>query len=429
MNGGGQADVETGMPKRVPALDGIRALAMFGIVTVHLLGASGVFGRYEGTGTDVVLWSILGNTIDVFFIISGFVLFLPAVRRGGDLGDKWAFWVGRGARLLPALWLVLAITLVLTVVKPPTPDAIFPPFTEILANATGQQMPAALLLDGFRIGFGMDGPLWIISIVVTFYALLPFVARSWFRHPWIWLAIAATVTVAWKEAVNQAPGLFEAVSNNPPTVVRELSIDQFPAWAFSFGLGMTGACAYVTAHRRWGSDRLRRAATIAMPFVFVAYGVVAWRFGVVSESVPGNIGPEARAETLHGVAHSALRAAVIGVIILGPLWLQRPFGNRAARKTSELSYGVYLIHWLIVVYVFAYLDMPEDGTLSAFAIWVAVILPPSFLYAAVTRRWIELPARRRIEGRCKRSPLAAAGRGPERPPGSAEVPLNAEGTP
>ena len=56
---------------RLPALDGFRAFAIMGIVAVHLLGASGVIGTADGTTLGVVLWSIFGNTLDAFFIISG----------------------------------------------------------------------------------------------------------------------------------------------------------------------------------------------------------------------------------------------------------------------------------------------------------------------------------------------------------------------
>ena len=89
------------------ALDGFRAYAILGVVAIHLLGASGVFAATAGTATAVVLWLPLGNTIDAFFIISAFVLFLPVIRRGGAFGSRARFWIGRGVRLFPAYWLAL----------------------------------------------------------------------------------------------------------------------------------------------------------------------------------------------------------------------------------------------------------------------------------------------------------------------------------
>ena len=393
--------------ERVRALNGFRAFAIFGVVAIHLIGVSGFFIDHPDSEASVVIWSIFGNTIDAFFIISGFVLFLPVIRRGGEFGDKWSFWVGRGARLLPAFWLILAVLIVLTAVKPPGAGYGYPTVSELAAHIPVMQMPAALFGSGFRIGFGIDGPLWMISIVVLFYLVLPFVARAWYRHPLIALAAAAAVTIAWKEAVESAPGLFEALSGGTPEFARSIAIDQFPAWAFSFGLGMTGAWAYTRARERWQRSELQRAALIAAPLVVLLYGLLAWQYGRHALGDVGNIGPTARGETLHALAHSTLRTAVMGVVILGPTWMQRPFANRAMDRLSELSYGVYLVHFVIVVYAIAYLGLPRDGTIGALVVWFAVIVPPALIYAAVTRRWFEIPARSWIERRLLRPPALA----------------------
>lgn len=402
--------------QRVAAVDGLRAFAILGVVTVHLLGASGVFAKTDGTAAGVALWAIFGNSIDAFFIISGFVLFLPVIRRSGEFGSKRSFWVGRGARLLPAFWLVLALIVVLVKVKPPSPGYAFPTAAEIGVHIPVMQMPVQLFDSGFRIGFGIDGPLWMISIVVTFYLLLPFVARGWYRHPLIGLAAAAAVTIVWKQAIAWTPGVFDAVSNGTSEFARAIAVDEFPGWTFSFGLGMTGAWAYVQAKRRTPEAELRRRALIAAPLVLLAYGFAAWQFGRFALTESGNIGPYARAETFQALLHSTLRAALMGIVILGPLWMQRPFVNRATRKLAELSYGIYLIHWVLVTYAVAFLDMPRDGTLVALAAWFALILPPACVYAALSRRFVEIPARNRIERRFRRSRAgAAASESPARP--------------
>ena len=153
---------------------------------------------------------------------------------------------------------------------------------------------------------------------------------------------------------------------------------------------------------------MSRGALIAAPFVVVLYALIAWQYGRYALSDVGNIGPAARGETLQSIAHTTLRAAVMGVIILGPLWMQRPFANRFTDKLSDYSYGVYLIHMVIVTWAIAYSGLPRDGTVGAVAIWFAVIVPPSLLYAAITRRWFEIPARGWIEARLLRPRAPAA---------------------
>jgi peptidoglycan/LPS O-acetylase OafA/YrhL len=256
----------------------------------------------------------------------------------------------------------------------------------------------------------------MLSIIVSFYLVLPFIARAWYRHPLICLAIAAAVEIVWKQAVAWTPGFFEAISNGAPQFVHDIAVDEFPGWAFSFGLGMTGAWAYTRARERWSEAELRRGALIAAPIVLGLYALIAWQYGRYAITDVGNIGPAARGETLQSLAHSALRAAVMGIIVLGPLWLQRPFANRFMDKLAELSYGVYLIHMVIVTWVAAYAGLPRNGTLGALVIWFAVIVPPALIYAAVTRRIVEIPARRWIEARLLRSPVIASHREPAEAP-------------
>jgi peptidoglycan/LPS O-acetylase OafA/YrhL len=395
---------------RVRAVNGFRAFSLLGVVVIHLVGFSGFFIAHPGSDASVAIWSIFGNSLDTFFIISGFVLFLPVIRRGGELGNKWTFWVGRGARLLPAFWLVLAIIFLLVAIVPPSPGYQFPTALELAVHVPVMQLPFALLDSGFRIGFGINGPLWMLSIIVTFYALLPFIARAWYRHPLLGLAAAGVIEIAWKQTVIWAPGVFAAISNGSPQFVHDIAVDEFPGWVFSLGIGMTGAWAYTRARERWSAAQLSRGALIAAPLVFGLYALIAWQYGRYALTDLGNFGPTARADSLQSIARTALRAAVIGVVNVGPLWLQRPFADRITDKLADLSYGVYLIHMVIVIWALYYFKLPNDGTLGALAIWFAAVVPLSLLYAATTRRWVEVPARNWIEARLlggSRRPAAA----------------------
>jgi len=397
-------------------LDGFRAYAIMGIVAVHLLGASGVLARTNGADAGVVIWSIFGNTLDAFFIISGFVLFLPTVVRGGEFGRKLDFWIGRGVRLLPAYWLAIALCLLLIAIAPPFAGYPFPSLGSIAAHLTVTQLPVRLFHPGLVSGFGLDGAVWMISIVVTFYLVLPFVARAYARHPLIGLAAAAAITIVWKQAIARTPGIFEAISDrtvpNPDLFVRLIAVDQFPGWAFSFGLGMTGAAAYIWASRRYSPARLARTALLVALPALLLYLLAAYLFGKTTLIYDGRISPLSRSHTAETMLSSLSRATLMAVIALGPAWMRLPFVNRPTAKLAELSYGVYLIHIVLVVYAAAVLHLPENGTLPNLLLWCAVIIPPSLLYAAVTRRWVELPVQRwvrarRAAGSSRRAPPAA----------------------
>lgn len=391
---------------RVPALDGFRAYALLAIVLVHLIGAAGILPELSGTTGGVVLWSVFGNSIDAFFMISGFVLFLPTIARRGEFGSAARFWILRGARLLPAYWLVMAAALLALVLFPPEIVYPVPPFESVLAHLTVMQSPVRIFDPGISPGFGLVGPVWMVSVVVCFYLLLPFVAGPYYRHPLIGLAVAAAITAGWKGAVSRVPEVFEAVSNGSVSdlTVRLIAVDQFPGWAFSFGLGLTGAWAYVWLRERYEPGQLARAALRLAPVILLLYAYGAYLYGSTTLDFPGRIGPAARSEVLDTMFGSLFRAAVIGIVILGPLWMQRPFVNRVTNRLAELSYGVYLIHIPLVIYAASLLDLPRDGSLGALAIWVAVIVPPSLVFAALSRRYIEQPVLRSVKRRLRSSP-------------------------
>ncbi len=144
--------------------------------------------------------------------------------------------------------------------------------------------------------------------------------------------------------------------------------------------------------------------------------MVAYLRGRYALTVPGNVAQLTRTHPILTLFDSASRAALMGVVVIGPAWMARPFVNRLTARLAELSYGVYLIHFVLIIYVAAELDLPRDGTFAAFLIWVAVILPPSLLYAAASRRFLELPVLRRVKA-------WQAERGDPAPPATPAVPV------
>jgi peptidoglycan/LPS O-acetylase OafA/YrhL len=398
--------------KRVPVLDGFRAYAILGVVGLHLLLLSRV--AQPGSHAGLLAWGVLGNIIDTFFIISGFVIFLPVVRRAGELGSIRGFATGRVARLVPAYWLSLLVVLVLLVVVPNQPDLRFVHrLPEILADMAALQMPIRLFDGTFQVGLGINGALWMISVIVGFYFVFPFIARSYFRHPLAGLAIAAAITLIWKEAVLHLPGLWASLdsSSEEAWVSQLVATDELPGWAFSFALGMTGAWAWVRFTAAGDPDRLQRPAAVGAALSLIACGICAYFYGKHASNADTGIigGSTARENPWLTMPFSAARAALMASIVLAPVWLQRPFDNAPVRRLAELSYGVYLIHLVIAWYVcLVWLDLPRDGTPVSALAWFGVVIPASIAYAYLSRRLVEIPARRWILSRSRREARAAA---------------------
>lgn len=103
---GRRAPTEDGSRPRLPALDGMRGVAVVAVIAFHL-GVPGLGGGFLG--------------VDLFFVVSGFVItrLLAAEREdGGGIGLA-RFWTRRARRLLPQVLMVVGAVAVWTLATDP----------------------------------------------------------------------------------------------------------------------------------------------------------------------------------------------------------------------------------------------------------------------------------------------------------------------
>ena len=90
-----------------PAIDGLRAVAVLAVICFH--------ARFTMFGTQILPGGYLG--VDVFFVISGYLIarfiFRGLERKTFSLVD---FYGRRARRILPALFLVLAVSFILAAI-------------------------------------------------------------------------------------------------------------------------------------------------------------------------------------------------------------------------------------------------------------------------------------------------------------------------
>lgn len=390
---GKQSRVASHIPV-VAAFDGYRAYAILGVVMLHLLGQSGVLAAAGSNWFAHLILGTLGQSVDVLFIISGFVVFLPTVARHGEFGNVSSYAVRRAARLVPAYWAVLVIALVLIGVVTVDPAIPFPGPGSIGVHAAFLQGPVAMF-RGLALGFGVDGPLWTLSLEVTFYVILPFVAAWYFRRPLIGLLVAAAITVLWHEALIHW-STTQAVLGD-----RDLSraaYIQFPYFAFSFGAGMTGAWAYVRLRERYRPEQLARQVGWVQLVSLISLAVFCY---VVGETGEGLVG--ARRSPIIALGFTGSLATLMVATALGPMRWQWPFAHPFARWLGDISYGMFLIHFVIITYAVRLLFTPStglpgvaqgDGSFGTFVGLAAVVLPLTVLYGYVSGRYLEQPIRR-----------------------------------
>jgi peptidoglycan/LPS O-acetylase OafA/YrhL len=146
----------------MPGIDALRAIAVLAVFAYHV-GAGWMPGGFLG--------------VDVFFVISGYLitaLLLGEYRRTGHL-DVLRFWLRRARRLLPAVAVMIAVTLFLA--------AIFIP--EDIHDLRGDAVASLLYVNNWHLIFSDQSyfeqfarpslfrHLWSLSVEEQFYLLWP----------------------------------------------------------------------------------------------------------------------------------------------------------------------------------------------------------------------------------------------------------------
>jgi peptidoglycan/LPS O-acetylase OafA/YrhL len=436
---GKEARAASGIPV-VGAFDAYRALAIAGVVLFHVVQVSGVLGEAGDSAAGVLMWGILpGGSLTTLFIVSGFVMFLPAAVRGGDLGSRRVFAVRRAARLVPAYWLSLVIALLLLAAYGPGLPGIGP----IAAHVAILQTPA-LLVDGpvfvdgatvgsFPLGLDVIPPVWTLSVEIGFYVVLAFVAGAYYRRPFIGLALAAAALVAWHLlAVNLGDvGAWLGIDVSAATEARfrDYYASQLPSWGLALACGMTGAWLYVRVRERVERRLLERWGLWALGATAVIFAAVVWWAGESAVDDPNPfLGLFARQPLALSLVYPLALGAVMLSLSLAPLRLQRPVDNPPIRWFADISYSVYLIHFAVIWFALNELSLPvaaEDGSIPTLLAWSALVFAASTVYAYLSARFLERPVRRwarRYRPRAKRDAARAATSGAAGPPVSIVIP-------
>ena len=389
----------------VPAFDGYRAAAILAIVVFHTLQNAQIFWGPSGNVVEQLLWaSDPGETcLDALFIVSGFVMFLPVASRSGHFGSVRAFAVRRAARLVPAYWLVLVLILLLIAVIPDVADIPFPGVGEILLTFTTLEVPAEFFRFEYYLGFHADRAIWTLSLDVTFYILLVLFATRYFRRPFWGLAISAVIAVVWRVLFNHFGAIASHLDMHPSlATLTDLGLTaeiQFPYWAYSFGVGMTAAWIYVWVNRQPRPERFTRLAPWVQLGSLVAIGILIVCVAAIEPEV-------IRRSPIITLIYTSSLGCFMLATAMAAYRFQAVFSNRPARWLGDISYGVYLIHLVIITYLVHLFAMPT-GTAWAALVWCGIVVPTSIVWGYGSARFLERPVRLRAQKYARRFSAAS----------------------
>lgn len=382
----------------VRAFDGYRALAVVAVVVFHVFQASGVTGGAGNSWAGVLIWGLLPGGLYAFFIVSGFVMFLPTVARDGEFGRVGAFAIRRAARLIPAYWLALVVALLLIGILGSSVHA-FPSAGTIVSHFAVLQGEALLFVQQYPLGFSVIPPVWTLSIEVIFYVLLPLVAVFYFRRPLVGLAIAAAIVVGAHEVgthISAIAGWVGAdLSPASQLRVRQYYASQFPSWAFAIACGMTLAWGYIRLRDRAGHELIERWATrVVAPIAAVLVVGIAIAAGHEAVSGAAFNGLFSTQSLWIALVYPAALASLFLAVAFLPEGLQRPVTNAPIRWLADISYGVYLIHFAVIWILRQHTSFTHDGSAGIVIAWLAIVFGASIGYAYLSARLLERPVRR-----------------------------------
>jgi peptidoglycan/LPS O-acetylase OafA/YrhL len=320
--------------REFPACDGLRALAALSVLFFHTATLTGLVDR---TGAGPYYFQ-LDVGVDVFFVLSGFLLYRPFARAHltGTKGPAVGRYLRRRfLRIFPAYWFVLAAVLYVfhQAAAPTTKDGLI--FFGLAQIYSGRHL------------FGGLVPAWTLCTEISFYAFLPvyaFVLRRWAKG-----GSKLRAELIGVGALYIGSCVFHVVTSSQNYT---LAYNWLPAYLDVFGLGMLMAVVSVAVEQgmvgQWWRSVPRDAAVwwCAAIALFVAVSNLGMPLGLVEVS-----------PAKYFVHH--LMAGTIGALLVCPAVLHEQAGgtvrnvlaSRPLRALGLISYGIYLwqVPWIFQV--------------------------------------------------------------------------------
>ena len=366
----------------LPGLDGVRALAVIGVLLYHA-DLSWIPGGFLG--------------VDVFFVLSGFLitsLILEEFDRSGKV-DFRKFYLGRARRLLPALILVLVVVSLAAALV--YQDAARQLASDVVASIFYVNNWWYIAADQSYFEFIGRPPLlkhlWSLAVEEQFYLVWPaiaFLAMRRFARKGVFAvaAILAILSTIWM--------LQLAVANGFPDFA-DPSRAYFGTDSHSMGLLIGAAMATF-----WRPGRMRRSLPTGASVIITAIGIAAllaviWFFVFVGEFTPWLY--------RGGFLGLALIVATLIAAASHPgVGLGKAMGTQPWRYIGQRSYGLYLWHWPVFMATRPGLDLPLDGVpLLILRLGLTVGI------AELSFRFVEMPIRRGVIQRYAARIKAASG--------------------
>lgn len=392
--------------RRMASIDGLRGLAALSVFIFHgwLYTMPDPDATHRSTVGDYAVHELRLGLV-LFFVLSGFLLSRPwfaAALDGRRPPDLRRYMRARLARIAPAYYVALIGSIGLLWSLAGSPGVRLPPASELpLFFVFAQNTSPASVMK-------LNPPMWSLAVEISFYAVLPAIGwlattlkprrRSQAMIPLALLALG----ILWNWSIaGRGLGL---------TFSKTLA-----AMLPYFALGMLAALAL---HGRKPRAPARRAMIAAGVAIVVCDAVV--KAAVPASGIDATTFFSTSRDVLSGVGF----ALVIAAAAAAPGG--RVLGSRALAGLGTISYGFYLWHVPVLVFLRGHGLLPLDPVLGTLVALGPALAVSALSWVAVERPLIARAARRNERARVQRRPRAlprpaSSGSGVDRRAGGREV--------
>ncbi|ARU23744.1 hypothetical protein RSSE_c3363 [Ralstonia solanacearum] len=340
-------------------LESVQALRGFAALYVFLFHAKIPLPLWSDQSSnallDVVHRGFMG--VDVFFVISGFILAWSGVLSGKPNGGPVAFGIKRVFRVAPPYWIATFLALYIFA-QGNTPDDLVRSLAFL--PLSGEQPPF--------YGYAVHTVGWTLNYEMFFYAV--FCGALFFRRYALVIVISVLVGAVFLTPLFVGGDLSFAADRVLQLPRNYLRLASNPL-VLEFAVGI--ACAMLFKTLR---GKLPNAATAALLVIGIA--LMAWRMAAHAG--------------MHGVLPLGLPAAVL---LLGAVLAEDAGLLRVPRQLvwlGEMSYSIYLIH-PIIVGIGMWKMAPPAGTGSLYGKFIfefgAILISAHYWH-----QWVEVPSMR-----------------------------------
>ncbi len=361
-------------------LDGLRGIAVAWVIAFHVYALRAKLGDpwVDLMASSRFLEPVVGAGylgVDLFFLISGFLLALPwfvHAAQGKPAPAALGFYARRVRRIVPAYYVQIVILFVVVLPLLRGPGYWRSDLYVYLYNAVAH---AFFLHNTTPLTSGsmeVNGALWTLAVEAQFYILIPLLVPLFVR--WTHAALAACFALAALWHIGVDSGLDGIVTAEmvlgarwgwPELIVRYLLLHQLPSYLAHFALGIVLGHAWL----RWRAAQPPRVEEALVSVAAACALAVLYRFMAIDGRMLG--------ELTWIVAPLCLAILLFRAVTTRLRFVQRLLARGPLASLGRISYSAYLYHLPLL--------LAWNAHARALPAWASL---PLYLAALLALSWI-----------------------------------------